>query len=125
MISSCLKRMSDSFYFFITTSRHLQCCGQTLFLTFEMSNFNMSGLKLTAAPLNANFRSRSGTLWIVLVHDCSPGAMEQNQKYFHPSWEQIMHTMLNTGVNSERTRPKEAHRDGYMPTNICPASSVQ
>lgn len=85
----------------------------------------MSAPRHTVAPLSANTSSQSGTLSAVLVHDCTAGAIVQNQKYFHSSWEQHTHAMLNTGMNSEWTGSEETLRGGNMPKNICPASSVQ
>lgn len=49
-------------------------------------------------------------LEVVLVHNTCPDAMEQNHKYFHSSWEQCTHAVLNTGMNSKWTGSWETHR---------------
>lgn len=82
MISSCSDGMSDSFPFPVTTSGRLQHSGQR-FWHLRCQTPNVSGQRRTVAPPSANFSSQSeGTLWVVLMHDSSPGAMEQNQKMF-------------------------------------------
>lgn len=81
---------------------------------------NRASRHLTA-PSSDRSHSQSGMIWILLVHDSSPGAAEQNLKPFHFSWEQHTHTLR---IKQKMNHILRALRGGFMPENIFPASSI-